>query len=62
MTEHVPLPSFINSEQKHDVNTFRVTTRVAEPEILQFVRLELDKFNQVHERVRKIKKHREEKS
>jgi len=40
----------------------RATTRVAEPEILQFVRFELDKFNQVHwksERLKTFVEHRE---
>jgi len=46
MTEYENLPSFLKYERQ-PLST-RATTRVAEPEILQFVRLELDQFNQVH--------------
>jgi len=35
------------------------TMRVAEPEILQFVRFELDKFNQVHGKSGRLKNMRE---
>ena len=52
LTEYANLPSFLKYERQ-PMST-RATMRVAEPEILQFVRFEFDKFNQVHE-VRTIK-------
>ena len=57
LTEYTNLPSLLKYERQ-PMST-RATTRVAEPETLQFVMFELNKFNQVHGKSGRLKNMRE---